>query len=282
MKLRERECERIEGDTGIARLVRGAEWIHLTLEAIEERDGKATDDRPTATTDDEMTVVRREIDLVAVPDIVVSVHHGGIVALDRFVDGLEGETFLGALSAADFLSSLVDEVITGYHGVVERIEKEIDELDQVALRGTEEDLLGHLVEIRKRIGFVRRTLAPHRSALAALGRPEMSAEGGLGEPWPGLAERLEGAMSAIESLRDGLLGTYDIHMGRQAQRTNEVMKALTMVSAVFLPAVVLAGIMGMNFKQPFFDEPSNFFLAIGAMALMAIGLLAIARWRRWI
>ena len=89
-------------------------------------------------------------------------------------------------------------------------------------------------------------------------------------------------MSAVEALRDGLLGTYDIHMGRQAQRTNDVMKALTMVSAVFLPAVVLAGIMGMNFKLPFFDESSNFFLVLGAMAATAAALLAIARWRRWI
>ncbi len=193
-----------------------------------------------------------------------------------------GETFLGALSAADFLSSLVDEVITGYHAIAERIEKDIDRLDHVALRGLDEQLLEHLVTIRRRIGFVRRTLAPHRGALAALGRPEMRSEGTLGEPWPGLPERLEGAMSAVEALRDGLLGTYDIHMGRQAQRTNDVMKALTMVSAVFLPAVVLAGIMGMNFKLPFFDEPSNFFLVLAAMAATAAGLLAIARWRRWI
>ena len=112
-------------------------------------------------------------------------HHGRVEALERFVDGLEGETFLGALSAADFLSSLVDEVITGYHAIAERIEKEIDRLDQVALRGSDEQLLERLVTIRRRIGFVRRTLAPHRGALAALGRPEMRSEGTSASPGPG-------------------------------------------------------------------------------------------------
>ncbi len=71
----------------------------------------------------------------------------------------------------------------------------------------------------------------------------------VGEPWPGLPERLESAMSAIEvAPRIRCSGTYDIYMGREAQRTNDVMKALTIVSAVFLPAVVMAGVMGMNFQ----------------------------------
>jgi magnesium transporter len=71
-------------------------------------------------------------------------------------------------------------------------------------------------------------------------------------------------------------------MGRSAQRANDVMKALTLVSAVFLPAVVLAGVMGMNFKVAFFDDPNNFFIVVGAMAVIAVGLLVVAKWRRWI
>jgi magnesium transporter len=255
-------------------MVRGAERLHLTLEAVEPEDPKSA--RPD--------LVRREIDMIAVPGVVVTVHRGPVLALERFSGGLSGETMLGVLDAADLLSSLADEVITGYHDVAEGIEKDIDRLDQRALRGAVKDtVLSDIVAIRRRISFVRRTLAPHRSALAALGRPEMRGEKeSLGEPWPGLVERLDVALLAIESLRDALLGTYDIHMGRVAQRANDVMKALTLVSAVFLPAVVLAGIMGMNFKVPFFDEPSNFFVVCGVMAVIAFGLLVVARWRRWI
>ena len=45
--------------------------------------------------------------------------------------------------------------------------------------------------IRHRVGEIRRTLAPHRTALAALARPEMRAEETVGQPWPGLVDRLE-------------------------------------------------------------------------------------------
>jgi len=173
-------------------------------------------------------------------------------------------------------------VIDGYYRLAEGIELDIDRLDEAALRGGRDDVLAEIVRIRRRVGMIRRVLTPHRHALAALARPEMDAETDVGRPWPGLVDRLEGAIDAIEGTRDALLGTYDIHMGRVAQRANDVMKALTILSALLLPAVVLAGIMGMNFKVPFFDDSTNFYVVLAAMAVFAILLLGVARWRRWL
>jgi magnesium transporter len=226
---------------------------------------------------------RREIDLVAEREIVLTVHAGPVAALQRYVDTLDGETRLGALDAGDLLSSLVDEVIVGYYQLAEMIEREIDDLDQRALHARHgDDVLGGIVSIRRRIGLIRRTLAPHREALATLARPEMRVEETVGPPWPGLVDRLEGALAAIDGLRDSLLGTYDVHMGRVSQRANDVMKTLTLLSAILLPAVVLAGIMGMNFKLSFFDDATNFFIVLGIMAVMAVGILGLSRWRGWI
>jgi magnesium transporter len=266
------ERGRIEADTGRAGLSQGAARLDLTVEALEPEDPD----------DDESRLIRREVDLLAVPGMVVSVHRGTVLALDRFAASLADDTLFGVLQAGDLLSALVDEVIDGYFHLAERLEGDIDLLDERALRGDpDDDVLAEIVAIRRRIGFIRRTLAPHRTALSALARPEMEIEDGLGRPWPGLTDRIDAALGNIESLRDALLGTYDIHMGRVSQRANDVMKTLTLLSAVLLPAVVLAGVMGMNFKVSFFDEPGNFFYVVGAMAVFAIGLLAVARWRRW-
>lgn len=267
-----RDRHRIEADTSTARLVQSVERLHLTLESMEPEDPERADG----------PLIRREIDLLAGPGLVVTVRRGRVDALARFSDGLANETSLGVLDAGDLLSSLVDEVITGYIRLAESIEIGIDRLDQQALVGDSgTDVLAGIVAARRRISLIRRTLAPHRSALAALNRPEMRAESAVGHLWPGLVERLESALGTLESLRDGLLGTYDVHMGRVAHRANDVMKALTMLSAVLLPAVVLAGVMGMNFEVPLFEDPANFFVVLAAMAGFAVLLLAIARWRRW-
>jgi Mg2+ and Co2+ transporter CorA len=268
--LEERDLERIHADPGRSRLIRTADRLHLTLEALEPNE-----DTPPK-------LVRREIQLVAAPNIVLTVHDGPNAAVQRFRDGLDGETRLGMLTAGDLLSSLVDEVIVGYFLVAELLEREIDTLDEEALHGGREtDVLSAIVALRRRIGFVRRTLAPHREALSTLGLPETRVEELVGRPWPGLVDRLEAAISVIEGLREGLLGTFDIHMGRVSQRANDVMRTLTLLSAVLLPAVVLAGVMGMNFKLAFFDDPNNVWMVVGSMALLAFLILAVARWRRW-
>jgi Mg2+ and Co2+ transporter CorA len=228
-------------------------------------------------------LVRREIDLLAGRNVVLTVHDGHVEALTRFRDGIDGETLLGVLTAADLVSALVDEVLVGYFLLVERIEREIDELDQRALHGRHgDDVLAAIVALRRRIGLVRRTLAPHRDAFSTLGLPEIGVEETIGKPWPGLVDRLEAAMAAVEGLRDGLLGTFDVHMGRVSQRANDVMRILTLLSAILLPSVVLAGIMGMNFQMEFFDQQFNFWLVLAGMAAFAVVLLAVARLRRWL
>jgi magnesium transporter len=264
------DVDRLQADAGRARLTRTADRLHITLEAMEVDEAGSP------------PLVRREIDLVAAPNLVLTVHRGPVAALERFDDGLDGETRLGQLTAGDLLSSLIDEVLVGYFLLAELIEREIDELDQRALHGREgDDILGAIVALRRRIGLVRRTLAPHRDALSTLGLPEMDVEKTVGRPWPGLVDRLDAAMSSIENLREGLLGTFDIHMGRVSQRANDVMRTLTLLSAVLLPAVVLAGIMGMNFKLGFFENATNFWIVIAGMVVLAVSILAVARARRW-
>lgn len=272
LSLDERDRERVGSDGRRARLVQATGRLHITIEALEP-DPDAPDEPP----------VRRELDLLAAPGIVVTVHRGSIDAIERFHATVSEETAYGALDPAGLLSAIADEVINDYHAAIERVERRIDELDQRALAGRGDlDILTELVAIRRRISDIRRLLAPHRIAFAALARPENAEDDGIGRPWPGLVDRLDVAITAVEALREALLGTYDIHMGRVAQRANDVMKALTILSAVLLPAVVLAGIMGMNFKHPFFDDANNLYVVLAVMAGFSASLLAAARWRGWI
>jgi magnesium transporter len=265
----------LSDDVDRSSLTQYPDHIHLSLETMEPPGSSGRGDvvRP----------VRQALDLVVGAEWIVTVHDGPSAATDRLMEGMKGQTRLGALDAADFVAAIIDSVIVGYHRTVEAFEREIDALDELALRARRgDDVLGRLVDLRRRIGSVRQALAPQREAFAPLGRPDLALHEELGRPWPELLGRLERALDAVERLRESLLGTYDVYMGRLTQRSNDVMKALTVLSAILLPSVVLAGVMGMNFKVAFFDESWYFFVVIAAMVAMAVAILGVARWREWL
>lgn len=266
--------EQLARESGQPGLTEHADHIHLVLQSM---------DLPEHGWDDGNAPDRQEIDLVAGRNWVVTVHAEPIAALDRLEELTHGETRFGALDAAGFLAAIIDEVLAGYLALAGAIEKEIDRLDERALRTRpSNDVLARIVALRRQIGTIRRTLTPHRMALAALARPEMELFEELGRPWPGLSDQLDRTIDAVENLRDLLLGTFDIHTARAAYEANEVMKRLTLLSAVLLPAVVLAGVMGMNFEMAFFEDTSNFWVVLGAMGLFGMILLVVARWRAWL
>ncbi|HET7703923.1 MAG TPA: CorA family divalent cation transporter [Candidatus Limnocylindrales bacterium] len=251
-----------------ARILRLPDRVVLTLGTVEPDDPEAR---------------RHELDVVVGPNHVVTVHDGPLSPLDAFRTDIEQEPELGALDAAAFTAGLIDAVIAAYFRQIEAVERDIDALDELAIQvRSDERFLQSVLVLRRRIARLRRALAPNREALLPLERPDFELRADLGPVWPGTIQRLERAIDAVENARELLVGSFDLYLGRSSQRTNDVMKVLTLVSAIALPGIVLAGVMGMNFELPFFEEPGNFWIVAGAMLIMAGIILGAARWRRWI
>jgi len=260
--------DRLSHEDRRARILRLPDRVVLTLGAVHPDDEEAE---------------RHEIDIVIGVNHVVTVHDGVLPAVDAFRAQIGPEQDLGNLDAASFTAGLIDSIFTAFFRQVEAIEQAIDELDVVAVRAsTRDDFLDTVVVLRRRIARLRRALAPNREALSPLERPDFTLRSELGEVWPGTIQRLDRAIDAIENARELLVGSVDLYLGRSSQRTNDVMKILTLVSSIALPAVVLAGVMGMNFKPSIFDDPNNFFVVVGVMVTFSTAILIVARWRRWI
>ena len=225
--------------------------------------------------------------VIAGPNTILTRHDRPLPFLDDVDDRIERDATAGMLSSLAFFATIIDGAITSYHAAVDAIEADVDRLDAVLLRGyARDELLRELVRLRRRIAHLRRVLADHRSIFTGLASPEV---GGVLEDadaaamLQGLGSRFDGAMGAVDDCRDALLGSFDIYMSRTAQRTNEIMKVLTIVTVLLLPGSVIAGLMGMNVEVPLVkDDPMSFWLVVAALAGLAGLVLVLARIRRWI
>jgi len=216
-------------------------------------------------------------------DWVATHHDREIPFLEEHRERIQDQREVGLLSPVEFLADLLEWHVDAFLRAAEELEVEVEKLDDAALR-TESDLVDRLVAMRRRIAHVRRMLTPHREVYAELTRPDFLPQLDEREKraLAAASKRLERAVDAIANAREMLIGTFDVHMTRTAQRTNEIMKVLTLASVILLPSVVLAGVMGMNFKVEIFDNPDLFWVVIGIMAVLAIGTVIAARWRNWL
>jgi magnesium transporter len=126
--------------------------------------------------------------------------------------------------------------------------------------------------------------SPHREVVVALAHPELDALSTerSAEKFAALESRLTQALDAARDTKDSTFGSFDLLVARIGQRTNDIMKVLTLVTVVLLPSTVLAGIMGMNFQVGLFDAVWVFWVVLAAMLGIATLVLSLARSRRWI
>ena len=226
------------------------------------------------------------LDIVAAKNRVLTVHDEAIDFLADIDERIEADADLGRIDAAGFVAVLLDGAVTTYYAAVDRIEETVDALDARSLQSEPSvNLLPELVEVRRRIASVRQLLASHREEFAALARRDLAMASDIGDfdVFPAVAERFERAMGAVDNSRDLLLGSFEVYMTRTAQRTNDTMKVLALLSALLLPGALIAGLLGMNMPGPFAaDDPRGFWIVVGLIGALATVTLVVARLRRWI
>ena len=95
-----------------------------------------------------------------------------------------------------------------------------------------------------------------------------------------LLEHIQRVVHHVRRLEQNAETAVQLHFSVQSHRTNDIMRVLTVLTAVFLPLNLVAGIFGMNFEFiPLIHKAGGFWIAMGLMAMMALALVAVF-WRK--
>lgn len=93
-------------------------------------------------------------------------------------------------------------------------------------------------------------------------------------------EHIQRVVHHVRRLEQNAETAVQLHFSVQSHRTNDIMRVLTVLTAVFLPLNLIAGIFGMNFEfVPLVHKAGGFWIAMGAMASIAL-LLVVVFWRK--
>lgn len=157
---------------------------------------------------------------------VLTSHAIELALIDEFRERTEGQGEIGVLDAPSFLASLLGSVVTSYQRAFDKIEMDLEEFDLKALRsvgGDAESRIGVLVDVRRQVGALRRSLVPHREVFVALSQHEfdpVSTEQSA-KRFNELAVKTDAALAAALDAKNAITGSFDVVIARTEHRTNE-------------------------------------------------------------
>lgn len=166
-------------------------------------------------------------------------------ALTRLVEG----TNIRKNGTDDLLYALIDSVVDDYYLVIEELGKKIDVVEDKLLANPKKELLEEIYILKKDLIFIRNTLWPMRNVISSLSKNDYELIDGktiyyLRDVYDNTIQMID----IVETYRDICSGMLDTYLSSIGNKTNEVMKVLTIFSTIFIPLTFLAGVYGMNFK----------------------------------
>jgi magnesium transporter len=186
---------------------------------------------------------------------------------------------------SDFLACrIVDIVVDNYFGTVENFGEEIEDKEDALVANPTRETLGSIQGIKKNMMQLRQHVWPVREILSDLskrGSPLIKEE--TIAYFRDVYDRVFEAMDLIENTREMVSGMIDIYLSSMSNKTNEVMKVLTVVATIFIPLTFIVGLYGMNFKyMPELESVWGYPAILVFMLAVAIGMLVYFHRKKWI
>ena len=212
-----------------------------------------------------------EVDVVVGPDWVITVHTEPVQSIEDLTDKIHRADF--TLDSPFHLACRLFELVgERYLPILDELDGQVLDLEDGAVEGNP-TVLPDIHALRRDIALLRRSLVPQRRMLELLARHHGDSTDPAGRDLADAVDHHVHMVESLDSAHQMVATLVDTYRGATAERLNEVMKVLTVFSAIFLPMTLVAGIYGMNFRHmPELDDRWGYPFALGLMALIAIGL----------
>ncbi len=237
------------------------------------------------------TILAEQVSLVIGKNYVISFQEvaGDVFepVRDRIRKTVPRHKFLGS----DYLShALIDAIVDHYFIVLEHVGDRIETVQNRLVGNPRKDNLNIIYELKRKLIELRRCIWPLREVLGAFERSDSPLIHDYTRLYMrDLYEHVLQVADSVETNREMVSGLLEIYLTSISNRTNEIMRLLTVISTIFIPLTFLAGVYGMNFDTQ--AGPLNMpelgyrygYLCFWAVTLViVIGLIWFFRRSKWL
>lgn len=225
-----------------------------------------------------------ELDIFLGNNFLVTSHHEARMSPVEFVWERVEKDERKYQNGPDFLChSILDKLVDEFMPILDNMDEEIEVLEDQVLEKPRPEVLERILKLKHSIMALRRIISPQREIINRLSRddfPMIDRQSRI--YYRDIYDHLVRIQDLSETIRDLVTGAMDIYLNSTSLRLNEIMKALTIVSTIFLPLSFVAGIYGMNFEYlPEVKWPLGYLFFWAIVISMFVGMLTYFKKRKW-
>jgi magnesium transporter len=227
----------------------------------------------------------REVKVFWGEDYIITIGKSHWVVGEMFKEGkaqeTRGEEFEVGSSDA-LLYAILERLMKETQKIIKKIGDDVDSVNRDLFNIKAEKTIERISVIRKNMILLNTMFKPQ---LPLFGRFEAGQIEGYADNmedyWSNILDYYKQMWDMTEDyaeLIEGLSQTFD---SLQANRTNEIIKILTLISSILLPLTFLTGLYGMNVNLPLQDDPRSFWIVVGAMLIIVIFMYTFFKRKKW-
>jgi magnesium transporter len=225
-----------------------------------------------------------ELDFFLSKNTLVTVRYDDHRIYDYLYSRAERDERLLSRGADYLFHAVIDTVVDNYNATLDIFEYEVDQVEEDVLGEHDEETLKSIFTLRRDIVQLKRIVMPQKEVVNQLSRlqhPLISQN--LRVYFSDIHDHLVRTNDMADTHREILNSSLEIYYSTISTKTNEIIKVLTILTAVFIPPTFLAGLWGMNFHHmPELDLKYGYYISLGVIALIMGGMIAFFRHQKWI
>ncbi|MDR7435599.1 MAG: magnesium/cobalt transporter CorA [Armatimonadota bacterium] len=229
-------------------------------------------------------LVFRQLDVFVGRNFIVTVHPAREEVIEEVWNRIAHST-APSVSAGYLAYLLLDVTVDGYFPILDRIEEEIEELEDVVLTRPSGESLSRLFRLKRMLLEVRRVVAPQRDMFNILTRRDLPFlnHDSLQFYLRDIYDHLLRIMDMLDTFRDIVTSAVELYMSAVSNRLNQVVNRLTVLTVIIGALAVITGFYGMNFERtwPPFGASWGVLFALGSMGIVTAILLVVFRCLGW-
>ena len=228
-----------------------------------------------------------EVDIFVGASFLITAHAGNLKPLTRLfkqcAEEPEVRDAVMGRSTGYLLYSIVDRLVDYCFPILNKIDLNIEQVEDDIFEEKVRKTVQEISIIRRDIIAFRRIIKPLIPVIGSLerkSRPFLNEE--TEDYFGDIADHLSKIWDTLEDYKEVIEGLSDTITTLTNNRSNEIIKVLTIISVILLPLTLISGLFGINVRLPFEENPQAFWIVVGIMLVVAVAMLAFFRFRKWI